>query len=224
MGKMRWIVGLGATALLLAGCSVGPLQDNPLLVSPTRFKATDNPLYVPQGPVSYDKVFTKTLDVVDSIFEIAYTSRFDGRIESFPYYAPGLEQPWKPGSPSFRERLLAFLQSIRYRCIVLITTADDGGFFIDVKVYKELEDVPTPVRATAGMASFRRFSTIERQYEVIEPSVYDSNWVPIGRETALEQVILQRLACCDLNDLPQPKPVTATTPVASVLFPGIPGK
>jgi hypothetical protein len=221
MGKVRWTVLLGAAALLLAGCSVGPLQDNPVLIPPGRFKQPENPLYVPQGPLSYSKVFEKTLDVVDSIFpEIAYSNRYDGRIETFPYYAPGLEQPWKPGSPSFYERLLAFLQSVRYRCIVLITTADDGGYFIDVKVYKELEDVPTPVRSTAGMASFRNFSTVERQFEVIEPTVYEVNWIPIGRETALEQVILRRLASCDLNDVPQPKPSQDSPTIAGFLLPG----
>jgi hypothetical protein len=50
-------------------------------------------------------------------------------------------------------------------------------------------------------------STIERQYEVIEPAVYESMWIPIGRDFKLEQVILQRLATCDMNDLPKPKPV-----------------
>ena len=198
---------LAAAALGLAGCSTGPLQENPVLLRPDLLIPQENPLYIPQGPDAYDKVFQKALDVVDDFFEIAYANRYDGRIESQPAVAPGLEQPWKPGSPDFYQRLLAFFQSIRHRCILVIQPADDGGYYIDVKVLKELEDLPSPMRATAGAASFRMNSTIERQFEVIEQPIYESNWIPIGRDYKLEQVILERLAHCNFNSLPQPKPV-----------------
>jgi hypothetical protein len=58
-----------------------------------------------------------------------------------PRIAPGLEQPWKPGSPDCAQRLLATFQTIRHRASVLITPAEDGGFFVDVKVLKELEEL-----------------------------------------------------------------------------------
>jgi hypothetical protein len=198
---------LAAAALGLAGCSTGPLQENPVLLRPDLLIPQENPLYIPQGPDAYDKVFQKALDVVDDFFEIAYANRYDGRIESQPAVAPGLEQPWKPGSPDFYQRLLAFFQSIRHRCILVIQPADDGGYYIDVKVFKELEDLPSPMRATAGAASFRMNSTIERQFEVIEQPIYEANWIPIGRDFKLEQVILERLAHCNFSSLPQPKPV-----------------
>jgi hypothetical protein len=183
------------------------LQENPVLLRPDLLIPQENPLYIPQGPDAYDKVFQKALDVVDDFFEIAYANRYDGRIESQPAVAPGLEQPWKPGSPDFYQRLLAFFQSIRHRCILVIQPADDGGYYIDVKVFKELEDLPTPMRATAGAASFRMNSTIERQFEVIEQPIYEPTWIPIGRDFKLEQVILERLAHCNFSSLPQPKPV-----------------
>lgn len=198
---------LAAAALWLAGCSTGPLQENPVFLRPDLLIPQENPLYIPQGPDAYDKVFQKALDVVDDFFEIAYANRYDGRIETQPAVAPGLEQPWKPGSPDFYQRLLAFFQSIRHRCILVIQPADDGGYYIDVKVFKELEDLPTPMRATAGAASFRMNSTIERQFEVIEQPIYAASWVPIGRDFKLEQVILERLAHCNFSSLPQPKPV-----------------
>jgi hypothetical protein len=178
-------------------------MENPIFVRPD-LAAAQNPVYIPQGPMSYAKVFEKVLDVLDDFWEIAYTNRYEGRIETQPAIAPGIEQPWKPGSPDFYQRLLANFQTIRHRCVVLITTADDGGYFIDVKVYKELEDLPVPVRATAGMASFRNPSTIERQFEVIEPAVLEYNWIPIGRDAKLEQVLLQRMAGCDFTE-PAPK-------------------
>ena len=198
---------LAAAALALAGCSTGPLQENPSLIRPDLLIPQENPLYIPQGPDAYDKVFQKALDVVDDFWEIAYSNRYEGRIETHPSVAPGLEQPWKPGSPDFYQRLLAFFQSIRHRCILVISPADNGGYYIDVKVLKELEDLPSPIRATAGAASFRLNSTIERQFEVIEQPIYESNWIPIGRDFKLEQVILDRLAHCNFNSLPRPEPV-----------------
>ena len=192
-----------AAALVVGGCATGPLLENPLLIRTDKVVPVENPVYIPQGPMAYARVFEKVIDVVDDFFEIAYANRYDGRIETFPAVAPGLEQPWKPGSPDFSQRLLASFQTIRHRAIVLITTADDGGYFIDVKVLKELEDLPVPVRATAGSATFRMPSTLERQFEVLEPTLYEANWIPIGRDYKLEQVLLERLAKFDLTCPPK---------------------
>ncbi len=192
---------LAATVTLwLAGCATGPLQENPLLLRTDKVVPHENPVYIPQGPMAYAKVFEKVLDVLDDYWEIAYANRYDGRIETQPRTAPGLEQPWRPGSPDCYQRLLATLQSIRHRCLVSITTADDGGYFIDVKVLKELEDMPSPRRAAAGGALFMTLSTVERQYEVVEPAFSDYGWIPIGRDGKLEQVILDRLARFDLSE------------------------
>jgi hypothetical protein len=189
-------------AVLLGGCAGGPLLENPLPVRTSRAVATENPVYIPQGPMAYARVFEKVYDILQDYWEIGYANRYDGRIETLPRIAPGLEQPWKPGSPDLYQRLLAFTQTIRHRAIVVITAAEDGGFFIDVKVLKELEDLPAPARVTAGDATFRMESTVERQYDVIDPVVFELSWIPVGRDHALEQVILERIACFDLSGLP----------------------
>src|SRR5262245_55590271 len=122
-------------SLFAAGCASGPMLDNPLPLKADKAAcaAHGNPVYIPQGPMAYARVFEKVLDVLSDYFDIAYANRYEGRIETFPTVAPGIEQPWKPGSPDLYQRLLAFCQSIRHRAIVTITTADDGGYFIDVK-------------------------------------------------------------------------------------------
>ncbi len=215
INRRQFIVGSASlAALVFAGCSTGPLQENPIILRPDQWVAQENPLYLPQGPQPevYDKIYQKALDVVDDFFEIAYSNRFEGRIESQPAVAPGIEQPWKPGSPDLYQRILASFQTIRHRCILLISTADDGGYYIDVKVLKELEDLPAPLRATAGSASFNMVSTIERQFEVIEQPVYEPSWIPIGRDYKLEQVILERLAHCDFKSLPKPETIFGPPP------------
>ena len=189
-------------ALLLVGCSAtGPIQDNPLIVRPAaKADCADNPVYVPynSAPASYAALFEKVLDVLsDSGFEIAYSNRYDGRIETFPKIAPGVEQPWKPGSPDFNQRLVASFQTLRHRAIVIISPANDFGYFVDVKVFKELEDLARPSQATAGAASFRSAPTLERQYEVVEINQFQKGWIPVGRDLQIEQVILDRLAHFD---------------------------
>ena len=176
------------------GCATGPLFENPAVVRPELETTSEHPVYVPLGPASYGVVFEKCMDVVDDFFEVSYSNRYDGRIETFPCIAPGIGQPWKPGSPDFRQRLLAFCQSIRHRAVVTIQPADDGGFFVDIKVFKELEDLERPVRQTAGSATFRSDNTVERQFEVIDDAVFASNWIPIGRDNHIEQIMLQRIA------------------------------
>jgi hypothetical protein len=201
MRRTLW-TGWIATLLLTCGCASGPLQDNPLFVrGSAKPLCVDNPVYIPTGPAAYAVVFEKVLDVVDDFFEISYSNRYDGRIETFPRVAPGLGQPWKAGSPDFPQRLLATLQSMRHRAIVTILPANDGGYFVDVKVYKELEDLERPSQATAGAASFRSETTVERQFEVIETNRFEKGWIPAGRDVQLEQVLLERIAHFDMTGL-----------------------
>jgi hypothetical protein len=196
MRQTPWAAWVGVLAALAGGCVTLPTGAPPALLKPDPNITVENPLFVPQGPFTYNPVFEKVLEVVGDYFEIAYSNRYDGRIETFPRTSPGLEQPWKPGSPDCYQRLEATLQSMRRRAIVLIQPADDGGYFIEVTVYKELEDLPQPTRMLAGGSAFRTEPTVERQFEVIDAAAFESNWIPKGRDTVLEQLILQRLKQC----------------------------
>jgi hypothetical protein len=183
-------------AALAGGCMTKPLLDNPVLIRPDPAVAVDNPVFVPQGPPAYGLVFERVLDVIDDYFEIAYANRYDGRIETFPRIAPGLEQFWRPGSPDWYQRVLATFQTIRHRAFVQIQLADDGGYFIQVLVFRELEDLPRPTHRTAGAAAFRSDNTVERQFEVIDPGVFQPGWIPIGRDHHLEHAIVQKIKKC----------------------------
>jgi hypothetical protein len=201
MGIMRrsfWMALTGAAAALAAGCVVMPVHENPVFVHPDPTVTVENPVWLPLGsePEAYGKVFEQILDVMDDYFEISFANRYDGRIETFPRIAPGYEQFWKPGSPDPYQRFEATLQTIRHRGIVLLQPAADGGVFVQVIIFKELEDLARPIRATAGAAAFRSDPTVERQFEVIDPTVFESNWIPLGHDVELEQLILQRLKKC----------------------------
>lgn len=197
----RWLRKLTAagTASLLAwapGCVTLPNTSGTPLQSLEPQKAIENPLWLPSGPNAYGAIFEKVEDIMTEYFDIRYSNRYDGRIDTYPRVAPGFEQPWKSGSPDLYGRLHATLQSIRHRGEVQIETAKDGGFFVKVVIYKELEDLARPIRSTDGAAAFRTDLTVERQFEVIEPFIFETTWIPKGRDTPIEQVILARLKKC----------------------------
>jgi hypothetical protein len=176
-----------------------PIQDNPVFLRPDPAVTVENPVWVPPLGVdrdAYANVFEKTLDILSGYFEIREANRWDGHLTTFPRIAPGFEQFWKPGDPDAYQRLEATFQTIRHRGDVLIEPAPDGGFFVHVAVFKELEDLARPTRATAGAAAFRSDNMLERQFEVIDLTVFESNWIPLGRDCELEQLILQRIKNC----------------------------
>jgi hypothetical protein len=193
---MRRTLWTAALALALGGCASGPLQENPLVLRPERLAAQQNPVFLPLGPESYGLVYDKVLDVVGDYFEIDQHSRYDGVITTLPKIAPGLGQPWKADTPDLYQRLYASLQTIRKRAIVQIQAEENGGYFIDVKVLKDLEDLPAPTRELErrSIAAFRSEVPLERQYEVVDFFTYDAGWIPLGRDYTLEQVILERIA------------------------------
>jgi hypothetical protein len=190
---MRTTIITGLTLLLLSGCMSGPLRENPLQLDARPVAPGDNPMYLPQGPASYGAVFEKVLDAVANYFPIAYANRYGGEIRTHPTISGGIFEPWKTSSPDFCLRLKATWQTIRQRAIVNIKPDKHGGYFVEVRVLLELEDLPKPTQATAGEATFRVVSTVERQFEVVDAARLDNTWIPIGRDPALEQAILERI-------------------------------
>jgi hypothetical protein len=193
---------LGPLALFGSGCAGRPLMDNPVFVRADLPPGPcPNPIMLAGGPSQYGAVFETVLNVVDDYFEIMEANRYSGVIRSHPKIAPGLDQIWKPGSPDGAERMLATLQTIRYRAEVTIQPvagdaaqpAGPTGYLIQVVIYKELEDLPRPIKATAGAAAFRSDNTVDRQFEVVDPAVIETSWIPKGREIYLEQEILKRI-------------------------------
>lgn len=193
MRRTRALI-LAALLVAAAGCqSTGPLFDPPPLLPAGGVVHHDmNPFYVP--PVTYGQVFETVLMVLnDYDFEVGYSNRYDGRIETVPRTAPGLGLLLKPGSPDLYDRVLATCQSYRHRITVLIQPAENGGYFVEVIARKELEDLPRPIRSTAGGAIFRPYNDVERQFEVVDPNFFETGWIFRGRDVPLEQELICRI-------------------------------
>ncbi|MGL4553140.1 MAG: hypothetical protein ACRC33_18395, partial [Gemmataceae bacterium] len=99
---MRRTLLVGGLTLLLGGCVSGPMVENPVPLLAAAPGASSSPVFLPQSALGYPRVFEKCLDVVGDYFEIdpRGTNRYAGVIRTQPKIAPGVEQPWKPGSPS----------------------------------------------------------------------------------------------------------------------------
>lgn len=194
-GRMGRTLCSGMILLLAAGCMSAPPVEAPLPPVAGMPAPPPNLLYVPQaGPEGYGMVFENVITALkESGFDIVEANRYDGRIDTFPRVAPGVGRFFLPGSPVFSERVLATLQSYRHRASVKIYPADNGGFFVQVTVFRELEDLPRPVRTTAGAAFYQAQNNVDRVVEVIDPTLFESNWIPRGRDTSFEQLILQRV-------------------------------
>ncbi len=196
---MRRTLWTGILLILASGCTSTYALDWPELPgfgAPAVEEA--NPLYVPlSGPQGYSTVFETAMKALyDSGFEVIDPNRLDGHIDTLPRVAPGIGLPLKAGSPVLYERWLATLQSYRHRAHVQIHPAQNGGFFVQVIVFKELEDLPRPVRATTGAVILLNENDVGRHFEVIDPTVFESNWIPRGRDIPVEQSILRRIKSC----------------------------
>lgn len=195
------VCALLAGAVSLVGCNAWqPFQYNPPEFSfgPPVVPPQSNPVVVPN--MDRDFVWDQVVDVVDDYFRIEYEDRVrlegdlltEGRLETYPRTASTIFEPWNHDSVSPYQRWEATLQSMRRRALVVVTPAQ-GGFLIDVQVYKELEDVPRPESGAISLANAQTLRNDDALIRLTNPvggREPTSGWIGVGRDTELEQVIL----------------------------------
>lgn len=150
-----------------------------------------NPLVVPTN--DFETIWNKSVAVVDEYFDIAKEDRLARTILTNPKEGATLVEPWYGDSVGFGERLESSLQTIRRFARVKIDPAPGGGYAVKVEVYKELEDLARPERQAGGRAVFDSDFPVNRTREIVGPVPIPNGWIPRGRDTELEQVILARL-------------------------------
>ena len=121
-----------------------------------------------------------------------------GRMTNLP---PGTS-PWRKDSTTPYEKVFSTLQSVRRHAVVQVSPTQ-GGYFIDVAVFKELEDVSRPEHATASGTSLRHDGSLVRVELDTEASPTTLGWIPQGRDTALERQIINRLSARFADQQPQ---------------------
>lgn len=193
----RVLIASVCLAALLGGC--GTLrqlrQPDLLTAAPANL---ENPLFVAQ--TNSDLVWEQIVDELDDYFRIRREERVriidnvitEGWIETYPVAGSTWLEPWRSDSTPGFERWQSTLQSIRRWARVRLIPAT-GGFRIEVAVYKELEDLDQPTGASVGGATFRHDNSRERDNESNRMGPDEYGWIPLGRDSCLEQRILANL-------------------------------
>jgi len=186
------LAGLGCLVLLLGtGCALhreaapGPVRANPLVI-PVR---------------DYDFLWEQLVDVINDDFRIEREARVrvieqqitEGYLETAPISAATWLEPWRSDSVTHDERWVATLQTIRRRVIVRVIPCQ-GGAQVEILAFKELEDLPRPNLSTTGEATFRSDFGRQPFREPVGEAPLTIGWIPLGRDLALEQLLLGRLA------------------------------
>jgi len=154
-----------------------------------------NPLDLPAAPDAF--VWSQVIDAVDDYFRISRETPvqnadgfiLDGRIETAYTIGASCFEPWRKDSTPGFERWQGTLQSIRRRAIVTVRPRGPG-YTVEVVVQKDLEDVGRSVTATQSSVGILHDASIQRRGRLVEGTPETLGWIPLGRDSTLEQVIL----------------------------------
>ena len=167
-----------------------------------------NPIQIPL--LDRFDVIEQISDEMDDYFRIAHEEQIrivdnvmtEGWIETFPKIGSTVLEPWRKDSTPGFERLHASLQTVRRQGKVRVIPTGDS-YSIDVKVFKELEDNPNPVRSAVKGNFFRQNAALEVGLEEPWRSQPNDGWISLGRDISLEQKILsnivRRLSATDVT-------------------------
>jgi hypothetical protein len=206
---------VGILTVAVAGCAPGSFWTGG--TQPGAMLVHNNPVLVSGGDPEF--VWENVVDVVDDYFDInreTPTQKIDGiltegYLETFPEIGSTWMEPWRHDSANSYEKLESTLQSIRRQAVVRVMPAEPGrGYWVDVAVFKQLEDCKKPLEADAGAATFRYDSSLTRVVNPVGEEPIAEGWISMGRDTALEQRILGQL----LSRIPaMPAPAEKLVPV-----------
>ena len=160
-----------------------------------------NPLSLPL--VSRDLVMDEVSDEIDDYFSILREQRIrlnsniltEGWIDTSPRIGSTILEPWRKDSTPGFEVAHATLQTVR-RWAKVRVIPNGNQYLVDVKVYKELEDLQEPEHSTVSGRTARHdnsldFDRYERDDLLLNPP--NRGWIPMGRDVALEQTILTNI-------------------------------
>ena len=155
-----------------------------------------NPLELPAA--SDEFVWSQVVDATDDYFRITREQPvqnsngilLDGRIETSYRIGASLLEPWRKDSTAGFERLQSTLQSIRRRATIVLRPTG-AGYTLEVVVQKDLEDTDRSQYSTESTAAVRHDGTVVRTDDNYDDSPQTLGWIPLGRDTTLEQVILR---------------------------------
>lgn len=123
-------------------------------------------------------------------FQVARESKLEGVIETDYRGGSSLLEPWHPDSVGLENRLESTLQSIRRRVVVSMQSSGVGVMMVNVRVDKEIEDLPGLAANYEGGATFSDNKPLNRDLNQVVGQSSPSRWLPLGRDPLLERKLL----------------------------------
>lgn len=166
---------------------------------PTVEDRLPNPLVIPiaNSELAWDQL----ADVVSTYFRISREQPVqladglltEGYIETPSQAGATLLEPWRKDSAGAFNRWESTFQTIRRRAYVRVAPTA-GGWAIEPQVFKELEDLPYPEHASAGLASLRSDNALPTdRVDPVSLTRESQQWIPLGRDEPLEQKMLREI-------------------------------
>lgn len=210
------VLSFGAGLLLLqAGCQrfLATCQDvAPSWFVPTVEVPVSNPARV--GIMDPEFLWLQVVDSVDDYFRVQneqWVRRdqqqwLEGRLTTYPEVSGTSLEPWRRESTRGFERLQSTFQTIRRTATVRVVP-EESGYYIEVQVVKEQEDVDQAQASTAGSSAQRHDGTIVRNENQQRQLPVTLGWFEIGRDTELERRIMSEILGRVSNVQPPKKPL-----------------
>lgn len=170
----------------------------------SRFTEPTPPLFVPNPldlPPGNDQfIWSQVVDTIDDYFRVAREQPvqnsngivLDGRLETSYQIGASILEPWRKDSTSGFERLQSTFQSIRRRAMVTLRPSATG-YVLEVVVQKELEDTDRSQLSNEASSSQRHDGTIVRRSGGKQNGPRTLGWIPLGRDSTLEQRLLHEI-------------------------------
>lgn len=203
---MRNAVAAMIVALLAPGCGMGPEYttapdyQGQQAAGPSQpvVGGYANPVFIamPDSQCAWET----TVEVVQNYFRIGREEPvrrigdtvIEGRIETVAEVSPTIFEPWRHDTADPDQRMENTLQTMRRRAVVRVIPAQ-GGHWVDVAVFKELEDLKRPEHSTAGAATFRYDSSMVGIVNPVNDEQITKGWIARGRDASLEQYMIAHL-------------------------------
>jgi hypothetical protein len=159
----------------------------------------ENPMLV--AMIEPDWAMSAVSDELDNYFRIAREERIrivdgiitEGWIETHTKIGSTYLEPWRSDSTIGFERAHATLQTVR-RWAKVRVIPNQNNYLVDVKVYKELEDMADPEFSTVTGRIYRHDNTLDSDRDEMFIAQPNRGWIPMGRDHSLENKILQNIA------------------------------
>jgi hypothetical protein len=172
----------------------GAAEPQPTLVD----QQIQNPIQIPL--LDRFLVMDEISDEIDDYFHIAREEQIrvdsglmtEGWIETWPRIGSTVLEPWHHDSTRGFEKLHASLQTVRRQAKVRVIPSGDS-YMIDVKVFKELEDNPSPAKSAVRGKYLRHDNALDVGFEDYWGPQQNDGWISMGRDVSLEQRILSRI-------------------------------